>query len=129
MDMTENQLFIFLDTESIDNTYFQNKNNVDRILFYDKRRPFVIERSSFKPKIDAIAKIPESNFDSNSPKVEAIGKINTELFKKSLTDGEVKFLHLILKHGSTHTNFNRTYIDNAVFITENDNFLQKLLST
>lgn len=127
--MAENELHVFLDTESLDNTYSQNKSKLDRLLLYNNKKPFIIERSSFKPNTDIIAKVNESRFESRNIETQAINLINNILLKKSITDGEREFLHMILKYASTNEKFKSTYIDNSVFITENYDFLGKFIAT
>lgn len=127
--MVENELHVFLDTESLDNTHLQNKNKLDRLLLYNNKKPFIFQRSSFKPNTDAIANIKESDFEIRDIEAQLIRTISNELLKRSLTDGEKVFLHLIIKHASTHEKFKNRYIDNAVFITENFDFLDKFIAT
>jgi hypothetical protein len=77
----------------------------------------------------SIANISEANFIHSDNEVNAVSLIGNALLKRSLTDGEKEFLHLMLKFGSANKNFNSSYIDDSVFISENNDLLRKFITT
>jgi hypothetical protein len=130
--LANNDLYVFLDTASLDDAYSQSKNKLDRLLLYHNKKPFIFERSSIESVIDIISRVKKSKFESADFDIKTIkvtNGINNKLFEKPLTEGEKQFLRLIVKCASTNNNFKSTYVDNAVFVTENHDFLGKFIAT
>jgi hypothetical protein len=124
--MTGEELYIFLDSETLDDSYFQNRHNTDRLL--SCKGPFNITRSVFAPKSYELVKITQSRSDKRISESKLQSLVRNSILTKPLTQGQNEFLHMIVKYASTHKDFNRTYISNAIFVTENPCFLEKLIS-
>ena len=118
-------MHVFLDTESIDDAYEQNKDKIDRLLLYNNKKIFTLKRSSFEPKTGIIAKIDESKSGSQDIEILSASKITSALLKEPLSDGEREFLYLIIKHASTNEKFKSIYVNNALFISENHRFWRR----
>jgi hypothetical protein len=84
--MTVNELYVFLDSESLDNVYALKKETIEKLISNDGE-PFIIQRTSLNVNHVELTKITTCE-QKQSSSVSELRTIEEKLFKKSLTEGE-----------------------------------------
>ena len=81
--MTINELYVFLDSESLDYVYDLKKDAVEKLISND-REPFIIQRTSLNVNHIELTKITTCE-QKQSGSVSELKTIEEKLFKKLLT--------------------------------------------
>jgi hypothetical protein len=123
--MELNKLYLFLDGESIDHDYDSKKDSIDR-LFSNDNTHTIIRRTLVDVNHSELSRIKSEQIqDNNTPNIKMFEE---KIFRRPLTKGETKFVQLMLKHSCLLKKYIASFIENAVYVTENGSFLEKYLS-
>ena len=126
LEETQNKLTIILDTESLDKYYCNHKDQINKMLSYYNRFPFLFMRIKGNCNNKIIREIVEI-----PPIADNLQNKFNETFFNSINiipknERQKEFIHSIFQFGH-HKNPN--YLHNLLFVTENDYFLEKYITS
>jgi hypothetical protein len=124
--MSQNKLFIFLDSESIDSNYDVKKDEIERLISISNL-PLDIRRTPLSINQTVLKKVKTCE-EKEGNDIMTIMKLRDQIFRKTFTEGEAKFVLLMLKYSSIQKKYVRLVIKNAVYVTENKFLLANYLA-
>lgn len=115
---------MFLDSESIDHNYNLKKGAIEKLLSNSDTQT-IVQRTLFDVNHAKLSRIKTSEQSLDAATTKMFEK---QIFRRPLTIGETKFVHLMLRHSCLLKKYINSFIENAAYITENSSFLEKYLS-
>jgi hypothetical protein len=122
-----NGLHIFLDSNSLSHCEASEREIIKRILSFNDR-PFIMQRTPFRSAFKELNAL-ETVTDQKEQRTESTLKtLGNSIFHRSISDGQKELLFTILIRSSIRRPYVKTFIKNAIFVTQDQLFLKNTYS-
>jgi hypothetical protein len=125
--MIQNGLNTFLDSESINHYYDVKKDSVERLLSVSGL-PLDIQRTALHVNYEHLSRIKTFEQMEDNSNTLTLKMFERRIFRRLLTEGEAKFVLLMLRHSSLLKIYVSSFVQNAIYVTENIFLLGNYLS-